>query len=96
MTSRERQRTRERERIALSIARYITQCDHALEDARIRANGHWPDSVTLPLWPGQIERLALVHWMDEVHAKAGKTIRIEFEPTLSRNDINGRAPGPLH
>jgi hypothetical protein len=96
MRSRERQRTRERERIAASIAQYITQCDDALKATRERINGHWPESVTLPLWPGQIERIALVHWLDEVHAKAGKTIRIEFEPTPSRTDITGRAPGPLH
>jgi hypothetical protein len=79
-----------------SVADYISQCDDSLEAARERANGHWPDSVTLPLWPGQIERLALVHWIDEVRAKAGKTIRIEFEPAPSRSDISGRAPGPLH
>jgi hypothetical protein len=51
----------ERRRQAVSIAEYISACDTALQIERERVNGAWPDSVTVPHWPGRIERLALVH-----------------------------------
>jgi hypothetical protein len=79
----------------LSIAEYINLCDDALSVARRRANGQWPDSVTVPLWPGGLERHALVRWMDETNARAGKTIRIEFEPPLSLREMSGSI-GRLH
>lgn len=73
----------------ISVAEYINQCDEALSAARRRANGQWPDSVTVPLWPGGLERHALVHWMDETNARAGKAIRVEFEPPLSGREMSG-------
>jgi hypothetical protein len=91
----ERQRIRERERLAASVAAYITQCDDALHAELERHNGEWPDSVTVPFWPGRVERVALVHWIDELAAKSGKTIRIDFETPLSSSETTG-ATARLH
>jgi hypothetical protein len=55
----------ERHRQAVSIAEYISACDTALQIERERVNGAWPEIVTVPRWPGRIERLALVRWIDE-------------------------------
>lgn len=54
-----------------------------LRAALTRRNGAWPDSLTVPLWHGWMERRALVHWMDEISAKTGKRIRVEFKPVSS-------------
>jgi hypothetical protein len=84
MTERKRIRDNERnrDRRAASIAAYITLCDDALQAELERHNGEWPDHVTVPLWPGPVERLAFVHWLDELRGKTGKTIRVEFKTPL--------------
>jgi hypothetical protein len=89
MNHRERQRTKEREELAASIADYISQCDDALRAEQERCNGAWPDRLTVPLWPGRVERVAFVHWLDEIRAKSGKTIGIDFEPPLSGSETTG-------
>jgi len=76
MTYKERQRIIERERLALSVAAYITECDDALQAEIARANGQWPDRLTVPVWPGSIERRALVHWLDELAARPRPNSRV--------------------
>ena len=74
----ERRNARKRQQLAASIAAYITQCDDALRAEMQRCKGAWPDRLTLPLWPAKTERIALVHWMDELASNSGKKIRIDF------------------
>jgi hypothetical protein len=97
MTERKRIRDKERnrDRRAASIAAYITLCDDALQAELERNNGRWPDHVTVPFWPGRAERLAFVHWLDELRGKTGKTILIEFETRLSGSETTG-APARFH
>jgi hypothetical protein len=54
-----------------------------------RTGGEWPDSVTVPFWPGPIERAAFVRWLDEVRAKNGKQIGVEFDPPPFRSVTTG-------
>jgi hypothetical protein len=83
MNHRVRQRIREREQRAASVATYITKCDDALLLELERTGGQWPDIVTVPFWPGAIERAAFVRWLDELRAKSGKQIAVEFDPPPS-------------
>lgn len=89
MNHRERQRIREREQRAASVAAYITKCDDALHIELERTGGEWPDSMTVPFWPGSIERAAFVRWLDEVRAKSGKQIGVEFDPPSFRSVTTG-------
>jgi hypothetical protein len=93
MNHRLRQRIREREQRAASVAAYITKCDDAVQIELERAGGQWPDSVTVPFWRGAIERAAFARWLDELRAKSGKQIAVEFDPKPS---VTAGAVARLH
>lgn len=48
-----------------------------------------------PFWPGPIERAAFVRWLDELRAKSGKQIGVDFDPPPSRSETTG-AVARLH
>jgi hypothetical protein len=60
------------------LAAYIASCDEALEAAMKRPD--WPSFVVLPAPPKPLHRDALHHWLDEVHQKLGRRIRVDFDP----------------
>jgi len=66
--------------LSQAIADYIGRCDDALQTALERRDGQYPDWLILPFASkSSATRAALAHWLDEMRAKSGKTIRVYFE-----------------